>query len=104
MEDKIDLKIKSILKNLREAHEHSSQFYGKQLNPGEPFKSVNIMEMGLAFDSEDRLMVDFELACSEKYPDQFTPEAIEFLEKERERLTHRIRAWQNGQLPSKYKE
>lgn len=104
MNEKIDQKIKNILADLRTAHKRSEQFYGKQLNPGEKVQFVDFFEMALAFDNEDRIFIDLELAYSEKYPDHYTAEKIEFLKKEKERLTHRIRAWQNRQFPSRYRE
>ncbi len=96
--------MKNVLKNLREAHTHSEKFCAKQLNPGEPVKPMDIYDMALAFESEQRLLIDLELVRSEKYPDWYTPEKVESLRKERDRLTHRIRAWQNRQFPSQYKD
>lgn len=104
MNNKIDQKIKNILKELHSAHGRSEQFYGKNLEPGESIKFVDIYDMGLAFDSEERLLVDLELAHSEKYPNIYTNDVVEFFKKEKKRLTHRIRAWQNRQLPSQYRE
>lgn len=96
----IDQKIKNILKDLREAHVHSEKFYAKQVIPGEPVKPTDIYDMALAFESEQRIFIDLELARSEKYPDWYTSEKIESLIKERDRLTRRVRAWQNRQFPS----
>lgn len=104
MATKVDQKIKNILKDLQVAHQRSEKFYAKELSPGEPIKPTDIFEMALAFDSEDRILIDLEIAYGEKYPDRFTSEQIEFLKKERNRLTHRIRAWQNRQFPSQYRE
>lgn len=104
MTNAADQKIKNVLEDLREAHTHSEKFYAKQLNPGEPVKPMDIYDMALAFESEQRLLVDLELARSEKYPKWYTSEKVESLIKERDRLTHRIRAWQNRQFPSQYKD
>lgn len=102
--NKVDQKIKNILKELREAHKRSEQFYAKEIHPGEPVKPVDLFDMALAFESEDRLLVDLKLARSEKYPEYYNQEQIKALISERERLSHRIRAWQNRQLPSQYKD
>lgn len=104
MDNKADQKIKNILKELHDAHQRSEQFYAKELVPGKPTEPTDIFKMGLAFDSEKRLLVDLELAYTEKYPDQYTAEAIKSLNEERDKLTHRIRAYQNKQFPSQFKE
>lgn len=104
MEDPLDQKIKNILKDLRKAHAYSEKFYAKEVIPGEPVKPMDIYDMALAFDSEKRLLIDLQLARSEKYPDWYTTEQVENLIKERDRLTRRIRAWQNRQFPSQYRE
>lgn len=104
MNDKIDQKIKNILKDLQAAHQESEKFYAKELKPGEPVKPVDIFEMALAFAKEDRILVELELAYSEKFPERFTLEQVEYLKKERDRLMHRIRAFQNRQWPSQYQK
>lgn len=102
--DAIDQKITNILKDLREAHTHSEKFYAKQVIPGQPVQPTDIYDMALAFESEQRVEIDLELARSEKYPDWYTPDQVENLNRERDRLTHRIRAWQNRQFPSQDRE
>lgn len=104
IEDKVNQKIKNILKDLHTAHAESEKFYGKRLNPSEQIKPVDIFDMALAFENEQRLLVQLDLAYSEKFPDQYPPKQIDFLKKEIERLTYRIRAWQNRQFPSQVKE
>ena len=84
---KIDQKIKNILKDLRAAHQQSEKFYAKELVPGEPVKPTDIFEMALAFDNESRILVDLELAYSEKFPERFTSDQVEYLKKEREGLS-----------------
>lgn len=98
-----DQKIKNILKDLREAHAHSEKFYAKQLNPGESTRPMNIYDMALAFENEQKLFIDLELARSERYPVWYSSEKIVSLVKEREKLIHRIRAWRNRQFPSQSK-
>ncbi len=93
MADLADQKIENILNDLREAHKRSEKFYAKEVIPGEPVKPMDIYDMALAFDSEKRVLIDLQLARSEKYPDWYTPEQIENLIKERDRLTRRIHAW-----------
>ncbi len=102
--DKIDQKIKNILKDFRVAHQRSEKFNAKELIPGEPIKPTDIFKMALAFDRESRILIDLELAYSEKFPGRFTSNQVEYLKKERERLTHRIRAFQNRQWPSQFRK
>ncbi len=96
----IDQKIKNILNDLHIAHLKSEQFYAGQLKPGEPTKPIDLFSMALAFESEDRLLMEYELALSEKFPQHYSDQQRDFFQKEIERLTHRIRAWQNKQFPS----
>ena len=100
MNNQINQKIKNILKDLHVAHKKSEQFYAKQLNPDEPVKPVDFFKMALVFDREDRLLVALEFAYCEKYPNRYTTQQKDFLNKERKRLDYRIRAWQNRQFPS----
>lgn len=104
MNDTADQKIKNILKDLREAHAHSEKFYAKEVIPGVPVKPMDIYDMALAFDSEKRVLIDLQLARSEKYPEWYTPEQVDNLTRERDRLTRRIHAWQNRQFPSQNRE
>lgn len=103
-DDRIDQKIKNILKDLREAHKRSEKYYAKEVIPGKPVKPMSIYDMALAFESEKRLLIDLQLARSEKYPDWYSPEQVENLIKERDRLTRRIHAWQNRQFPSQTRD
>lgn len=104
MDQSINQKTKNILKDLRIAHQKSEKFYAKELIPGRPIETTDIFEMALAFDNEDRILIDLDLTYSKKHPDRFTPQTIKYLKEERKRLTHRIRAWQHRQFPSRYKE
>lgn len=104
MTTKIDQKIKNILKDLRVAHQRAEKFYAKELSPGEPIKPTDIFEMALAFDNEKRILMDLKLVYSEKHPDRYTQKEIDFLKEEKNRLTRRIRAWQNRQFPSQYQK
>lgn len=104
MDEKIDQEIKNILYDLQKAHEKSEKFYGKQLNQNEPIIPVNIMEMALAFDSEERLIIELDLAYIKKYPNLYSQEQKDFLIKEHKRLKDRVRAWQNKQFPSQREE
>jgi hypothetical protein len=104
MTDPLDQKIKNILEDLREAHKRSEKYYAKEVIPGEPVKPMDIYDMALAFESEKRMLIDLQLARSEKYPDWYSPEQVENLIKERDRLTRRIHAWQNRQFPSQTRD
>lgn len=99
----IDKKIKNILKDLREAHTHSEKFYAREVVPGKPTVPLDIYDMALAFENEQRIYIDLQLARSALYPNFYTAEQIDHLTKERERLSKRIRSWQNRQFPSQYK-
>jgi len=100
----IDQKIKNILRDLEVAHQKSEKFLGYRLNNAEPIKPVDIYDMGLAYDNEQRILMDFELALSEKFPQHYSSQEIESIKKERDRLSRNVRAWQNRQFPSKYRE
>lgn len=105
MSNAIDQKIKAILKDLRDAHSKSEQFnVTKPLNPFEVRKPTDIYHMALAYENEERILLQLELAYSEKYPENYTPENITNLREEIQRLNRRIRAWQNRQFPSQYKD
>lgn len=105
MDNTADQKIKNILKDLQDAHAKSEKFnVTTPLNPFENRKPTDIYEMALAYENEERILLQLELAYSEKYPENYTSEDIIKLKKEIERLNHRIRAWQNRQFPSQYKE
>ncbi len=105
MEKTIDQKIKNILVDLRVAHSKSEQLNTtKHLDPYEIRKPVDIYEMALAYENEERITLQLELAYSEKYPDQYSSEQIRNIKDEIQRLTRRIRAWQNRQFPSQYKD
>lgn len=104
MEDKIDQKIKDILKDLRIAHLKSEKFYATEVDPNVQKVPKDIYEMSLAFDDKKRIYIDLQLARSEKFPDRYSAKQIKLLEKERERLTRQIRAWQHRQFPSQYRD
>lgn len=105
MTEKIDQKIKNILHKLGIAHKQSEKFYATDvLDPNTEKKTKDIYEMALAFDSEKRLLLDLELAYSEKYTEHYPESEVSLLRAERDKLTRRIRAWQNRQFPSQYHE
>ena len=100
----IDQKIKSILKDLGTAHFKSEKFNAtKPLDPYEIRKPTDIYDMALAYENEERILLQLELAYSEKYPANYSPEQIRNIADEIQRLTRRIRAWQNRQFPSQNK-
>ena len=101
--NKIDQKIKNILKDLQVAHKMKEEFLGSSVTD-QKIVPKDIFEMGLAYANEDRLLVELELAQSQKYPNLYSNEDIKRLEEEKDRLTHRIHAFQNRQWPSQYRE
>lgn len=101
----VDQKIKNILKNLYEAHTKSEQFsVTKSLNHFENKKPFDIFQMALTYENEERIILQLDLAYSEKYPKYYSFEQIALIKQEIKRLTRRIHAWQNRQFPSQYKE
>ena len=105
MASTIDRKIKNILKDLGNAQTSSEQFNTtKPLDPFEVRKPTDIYDMALAYENKERILLQLELAYSEKYPELYTHEQIVLLKEEIQRLTRRIRAWQNRQFPSQYRE
>lgn len=104
MDKTVDQKIKNILKDLRVAHSKSEKFNAtKPLDPYEVRKPTDIYDMALAYESEERIFLQLELAYSKKYPAIYSSEQIRNIEDEIQRLTRRIRAWQKRQFPSQYK-
>ncbi len=91
--------MRDVLQSLREAHVQSEKFYAKQLNPGEMVKPVDLFDMALAFETEEKIIIDLELVRSEEFPNWYTPQRIEKLNTERVRLVKRIEAWKNRQFP-----
>ncbi len=104
MDNQIDIKIMTLLEDLEKASERSRKFIGEVLKEGVPMKIMDIYDMGLAYDEEQRLLMEFEKALSEKYPDKYSREAVDLIEKQIQRLTHNVRAWQNRQTPSEFRE
>lgn len=104
MNDKINQKIKNILRDLHEAHAKSEQFsITKPLDPFETRKPMDIYDMALAYENEERILLQLELAYSEKYPENYTHGQTTLVKEEIQRLTKRIHAWQNRQFPCKFK-
>lgn len=93
MDCQIDLKIKNLLEELGRASERSRKFIGQDLKEGVPMKIMDIYDIGLAYDEEQRLLMEFEKALSEKYPEKYPREVVEHIEKQIRRLTHNVRAW-----------
>lgn len=104
MNEQIDQRIRNILRDLHKAHERSMQFNAKELKPGEPIVPMDLYDMALAYDEEERQLLYLELAYSEKYPQQYSKDQVDDINKRINKLTHDIRAWQNRQIPSEYKE
>lgn len=105
MNNSIDQKIKNILKDLGVAHSKSEKFNAtKPLDPYEIRKPTDIYDMALAYENEERILLQLELAYSEKYPTNYSSEQITQIKEEIQRLTRRIRAWQNRQFPSQLKD
>lgn len=99
-----DQKIKNILKDIRVARERSEKFIAKQVKPGQPVVPIDLFEMAMAYDDEERQLLYLELALSEKYPEQYSKEQVEKIKIRIAKLTRDIRAWQNRQFPSHYRE
>jgi hypothetical protein len=103
MDNLIDIKIKSLLEDLEKASERSRKFIGQELKEGVPMKIMDIYDMGLAYDEEQRLLMEFEKALSERYPDKYPREVVDLIEKQIQRLTRNVRAWQSRQMPSEFR-
>jgi len=98
--EKINRKIQQIQIELLDARKRCEAFGAHSFEDVDSIVPIDIYDMGLAYDSEERLLMDLELAYSEKYPDLYKPEEVAFFRAEKLRLTKRIRAWQNRQMPS----
>lgn len=104
MDQSIDQKIKDLLADFHKAHERVMEFSAKEVEPGKPIEFLDIYEMGLAYDTEEKILLSLELAYSEKYPRLYSNEQVESIKKRIDRLSHDILAWGNRQVPSEYKD
>jgi len=104
MNTKLDQKISNILNDLDNAQKKCEQFHAHQVNPGEKIQPMDVFEMGKAFATRQKLYIELDLARAEKYPSFLTKEKIEQLVKEKLRLERNIRAYQNRQFPSQYRD
>lgn len=102
MDDWIDQKIKNILSDLNRAHGVSEQFYAKELKMGENVVAIDFFAMALAFDNEEKLLAELELALSDKFPERYDKTQKEYLQKRTIKLTQNIRAWEHRQIPKVY--
>lgn len=64
----------------------------------------DIFQMALAQDTIHLHEAQYELLLAQKFPDGYTPEAIVHFTEEVAKYEKRIKAWQNRQFPSKFKE
>lgn len=98
VENPIDIKIKNLLQEMDEA----SRYYQENfIQPVIEHRETthDIYAMALAQEKMALLENQLQLYLSEKFPEQFSPQAVSFLNKEKERLTKRIRSWENRQFP-----
>ena len=91
--DEIDEKIREILKQLMVAHGESEKFLGQQIIPGKEIIIHDFFDMALAYDSENLLLIEYDLLLAKKFPKHFTPKSIKYLEKEKIRLIGNIKRW-----------
>lgn len=95
-----DIRIRNLLNDLHDAHLQSEQFISaKPLDPFEIKKPRDIYDMALAYDTESCILMELELAYSERYPEAYTADQIDFIKKEIERFGRRIRSWNDRQFP-----
>lgn len=104
MNAKLDQKINNILDDLDKAQKKCEQFHAHQVNPGEKIRPMDVFEMGKAFATRQKLYIELNLARAERYSDFISDEKLEQLKKEKLRLERNIRAYQNHQFPSQYRE
>lgn len=100
MDQKNKTKIKAILKDLDKAQKRAEKFYGKELIPGKKIVPHDFFKMALAFDNKSRLLMDYRLALCDAFPSHCPEREVKYLKKERDKLTRKIRCWQNRQFPS----
>lgn len=95
----IDQKIKSILKDLEIAQKEADKYIAKDVLLGREIVPMDIFEMGAAYTNRDRILMDYELALSEKFPQHYLPSQVDWLKSERKRLTDNNRAFKNRSFP-----
>lgn len=96
-----DEKVKRIIKELNDAFQDYSTRFIDPVILHTDVKTHDFFEMALAQDKVNLLETQFKLALTEAYPDKFSENEKEFLKKEVDRFTKRLRAWQNRQMPSR---
>ncbi|SRR6266566_1497346 len=102
MENPIDTKIRRILRELNSAvQDYSRRFIEPVLSQNEQAQNHDIFELALGQDKVNLLDTQYKRALAEESPEQFSEQAKEFLKKEEDRLTKRIRAWENRQFPTR---
>lgn len=101
METEVDSKVIRILKELNTAvQDYTQRFITPVINHNADH-SHDFFALALAQDKINLLETQYKLALAEESPDRFSPQEKEFLEKEEERFTKRLRAWENRQFPTR---
>ncbi len=91
--------IEAILAKLKEAHKNSEKFYAIDVISTDNKKPKDIFDMALAFENEKKLLLEFQLALSKKFPEQYSESHVSDLREERKKLTERIKAWKKREFP-----
>jgi hypothetical protein len=101
MDGTIDNKIQNILKELSEASADYSERFIKPVIEHRATISHDIFDLALAQERVHLAENQYEIYLAEKFPDKFSQEAKNFLIKEKNRMTRRLRAWTNRQFPAR---
>ncbi len=103
MDTKLEIKLKSRLKDWEITHKKKDKFIGHTLT-GEQFVGKDPFEMAFASADEARAWAYYELAEAEAYPESYPKAKIQFLKQEIKRLNKNIRAFKNRQWPSSFRD
>lgn len=103
MNDDLDTKIKEVLRKLSTASQAYQERFIKPvlvpLSERHEVPTQDIFELALAQDNISLLEAEYELLLAEKYPQNFTEQAVKHLRDEKARLEARLESWGKREFP-----
>lgn len=101
MDESIDNKLSNIINELNNAVSAYVEKFIRPVINHMAEESPDFFELSLAQDKINSLETQHKLYLAEKFPTSFTQQEIDFLNKEKDRFSKRIRAWENNQFPTR---
>lgn len=97
----MDPRIKTALKELKDAHAATERFVAKELVKGEKLEFHDFFEMAEAYDKEKLAWTRYELVRAEVYPGMVTEDRKRELQIEIEELLKDISGWEQRVFPER---